>query len=442
MSEGAATPAGARSQEDLAPLDTASMTLAQAFKAYAVQKGKTDVNEFAARLALMILRYAVKEAASDVHFAPHGDSMLVRFRIDGMLRDQLAYAKTDFPITARLRVMAGFSPQASTSYTPEDGRFQFALEGRMVQFRVSAFPTTYGDKLVLRVLDTGRGALDLDNLGFFPEVLDRLQSLIRSPSGILFVAGLTGGGKTTTLCSILSAINKSDINIVTLEDPVEYELPRVIHSQINTKAGFTFADGLRSILRQDPNVIMVGEVRDTETAEIALRAAMTGHLIFSTVHATTATGVVHRLLSMGVEPYMISSALIGALAQRLVRRVCRQCAEPASPTLDAVESMVRYLEPAHATVIRDMLARPGARFLRGRGCHACSHTGYKGRVGIFELLVVNDRMRELVSAKADVVELRKQTLAQGMRTLLMDAVEKAWLGVTTLDEVVKAVTQI
>lgn len=415
-------------------------TFEQAFKALAGQKTPGDNAELSSRMMQMILEYAVKQGASDIHFDPLGETVLVRFRVDGQLIDQASFLREQFAITPRLRVMSGFPAKAATSYTPEDGRFQMFLSGSPIQFRASAFPTTHGEKLVLRVLDSGQTALSLDNLGFAPAVLEKLKAAIASPNGIFFVAGLTGSGKTTTLCSILKAINKPNLNIMTLEDPVEYDLPRVIHAQINPKAGFTFAEGLRCLLRQDPNVIMVGEVRDLETAEIALRAAMTGHTIFSTLHATTATGVADRLLSMGIEPYMISSALIGALSQRLVRRVCARCAEPAPLDVARAAAFIHDLDPKTGQSVKEAFEKPGNKFQLGKGCSECKMTGYKGRVGLFELLVMDEPMRELIASKPkDLLELRKRAVASGMRTLLDDGVEKLCSGLTTFDELSRAV---
>ena len=420
-----------------APEPAAPPSLEQSCQALLAARGSTDANALTNQLVQTILDFAVREGASDIHLEPNGDLLQVRFRIDGALYDRLTISKKDLPITSQLRVMAGFSPQAATAYTPEDGSFQTAAANRPVRFRASAFPTINGDKLVLRILDVGQTALRLESLGFFADTLEKLQAAIKSPSGILFVCGITGGGKTTTLCSILRTLTRPETNIVTLEDPVEYELPRVVQSNINPKAGFGFADGLRSILRQDPNVIMLGEVRDRETAEIAMRAALTGHLIFTTIHTISAVGVVSRLIDMGIEPFLIGNAMLGALAQRLVRRVCAQCAQPSvSPGLDAaVESLAKLLEPDEADFLRSMAATPGGGFLSAPGCPACNMTGYKGRVGIFELLIFNKELQALISAKADGSELRKAAIRAGMKTMMMDAVAKAWAGVTTLDEV-------
>ncbi|MBI4375872.1 MAG: type II/IV secretion system protein [Elusimicrobia bacterium] len=420
------------------PVVTPETPFPQAWELLTKQPNVSDANEIGTRLASLILLHAIKVKASDIHFDPHGINMQVRLRIDGQLVDLVAYERERFPITSRLRVLANFSPKAASVYTPEDGRFDISTpEGKVVQFRASAFPVSQGDKLVLRVLNMGLEVERFEDLGFEPAVREQLDRAIRSPSGIFFLSGLTGSGKSTTLCSILRALSRPEVNVMTLEDPVEYELPRVNHSQINPKAGFSFADGLRSILRQDPNIIMVGEVRDLETAEIAMRAALTGHLIFTTIHATTAVGVVHRLISMGIEPYMITASLIGSLAQRLVRKVCAGCVEPQPVESQAFERLLKPVEAENRATI-EAAAKAGG-FKKGRGCQACRNTGYKGRIGVFELLIMDDLMRGLVSSKADPGELKQAASKAGVRSLLTDALLKAARGLTTLDEVVRVV---
>ena len=418
------------------------MTMEQALSTLASHKGRVDANELGARMAAIIVEFAVREGASDVHFDPVGEGVVVRFRIDGQLYDRFSYLNADFPLISRLRVMANFPPRAASFFTPEDGRFEIQVDGRSVQFRVSSFPMVYGEKLVLRVLNISSGVTALDGLGLPKETLACLQALIHSPSGMFVVAGLTGSGKTTTLCSVLRAVSGEHVNVMTLEDPVEYILPRVIHSQINPKAGFTFADGLRSILRQDPNVIMVGEVRDQETAEVAMRAAMTGHMIFCTVHATTAVGVIHRFISMGIESYLISGSINGTMAQRLVRTVCPQCVRAVQePKPEAFDALLRRLEHSQAEWVRAQLAGPGGKYVEAAGCPACKGTGYRGRVGIFELLAINDEIRALIGRKADLLDLRRVVQAGGMRTLLHDAVEKTRAGMTTIEEVARVVSE-
>lgn len=406
------------------------------------RKDLGDANELSTVLAILILDYAVKEGTSDIHFDPHATNTLVRFRIDGQLQDRVAYITGSFQIQAQLRVMANLSPRAPAAHSPEDSRFQVLVDGRPVQFRISSFPTAYGDKLVLRVLDQGKDTLNLERLGFLPPVLERLKEVIRSPCGIFLISGVTGSGKTTTLCSILKALSVPEVNIVTLEDPIEYDVPRVIHTQVNPRIGFTFAEGLRSVLRQDPDIIMVGEIRDLETAEMAFRAAVTGHLIFASVHATTATGVLSRLLSIGMDSYLVKNALLGSLAQRLIRRVCAQCAQPMNPSAELVEAIVRHLESDYAQKVRAVLTRPGGRFLRGKGCPACRMTGYKGRIGIFELLTFDDILRSFITEKMDVLQLRKAAVNSGMRTLTLDATEKVVSGIASLEDISAALLEV
>ena len=418
--------------------------LVKMFSTVISQHGSADLNELASRLAALILGYAVREGVSDIHFDPQQNSVNLRFRIDGQLRDMLTYPRKEFPITSRIRVMAEFSPRASAAYKSEDGRFQVNVDGHMVQFRVSSFPTIFGDKIVLRVLDMGKNTLNINALGFSPETLAKVKALSYAPSGLFIVSGLTGCGKTTTLCSILNIRNGEDINITTLENPVEYVLPRVNHSQIDNDKGFTFAQGLRSILRQDPNIIMVGEIRDPETANIALQAAMTGHLLFSTVHSSSTIGAIHRLLGMDVEPYMIASSLTGVLSQRLIRKVCPHCAQRIEPDLNFAKALVRGSNASYVEKITDMLKRPGAKFVKAVGCEKCSNTGYKGRTGVFELLIPNDVFRNYIVAKGhmDMSELKILASKTGGPTLLMDAVDKFHKGITTQEEVVKVAGEL
>lgn len=428
-----------KAQQPTQPITVPAVSFETNWKNLTAQKGTMDVNELGSRLSLALLEHAVKMGASDIHFDPHGIDIHVRFRLDGQLVDIVCYEREQFPVTARLRVMANFSPKASTAFTPEDGRFEIKMGEKRIQFRASGFPTTYGDKLVLRVLNSSEGVQSLDQLGFAPDVRQELDRAIRSPNGIFLVAGYTGSGKSTTLSGILQALARPDLNIMTLEDPVEYEIPRVNHSQIHPRAGFTFAEGLKSILRQDPNIIMVGEIRDIETAEIALRAATTGHLIFSTIHATTSVGVVTRLVGMGIEPYLITSAFIGSLAQRLVRKVCAECAEPTAADFNSLAPWLRALGGPDREKVEAILKNPQAKFRKAKGCPSCRGSGYRGRIGIFELLIANDALRTLISNKADVVALRQECARSSMKSLLVDALTKASMGLTTLDEVAKAV---
>ncbi len=341
-----------------------------------------------------------------------------------------------------LRVAAGFAPKAAVAYSPEDGRFDVALEGRTVQFRVSSFPCIYGDKLVLRILDLGKEALSLDHLGFANDTRDKVRRIVQQPSGLFIVAGMTGCGKSTTLNCLLSEISKPELNIMTLEDPVEYVLPRVTHSQINYKAGFGFAEGLRSLLRQDPNVVLLGEMRDGETAETAVRAALTGHLLLTTVHASSSVGVIHRIKSMNVEPFLLASSLLGVLAQRLVRVLCPACSEPAQPDQSFMKGITASLEPGLTQRAISIMGQTSAKFKKPKGCPACGMSGYKGRVGVFELMTISDQLRSLISSKdADIVSLRQAAMQSGMQPLLCDALQKAALGITSQEEVARVIAE-
>ena len=419
-----------------------NIPLVQAFKELITQHRGGDINALSHRLAHLLLNYAIQAGASDIHFDPKPDAVLVRFRIDGLLHEQLSYPQTDFTIVPALRVAAGFAPRAAVSYTPEDGRFDVEVEGRNVQFRVSSFPSIYGDKLVLRLLDLGKEAITIDRLGVSADQLAKIRQLIQQPSGLFIVAGMTGCGKSTTLNCILSELSRPELNIMTLEDPVEYVLPRVTHSQINYKAGFGFAEGLRTLLRQDPDIVMLGEMRDAETAETAIRAALTGHLLFSTVHAASCVGVIHRLKGMNVEPFLLSSSLLGVLGQRLMRMLCPACSEPDEPNVRFLKILAAILEPDLARRATAILTQPGAKLRKPRGCPACGMSGYKRRVGIFELLTVDDDLRSVISGKeTDIVTLRRAAAQAGMRPLLLDALDKAAAGITSQEEALRVAAE-
>ncbi|MBI5243000.1 MAG: Flp pilus assembly complex ATPase component TadA [Elusimicrobia bacterium] len=401
----------------------------------------SDMNAAASRIADAMFADAVHLGASDIHLDPHGSAVFVRYRIDGILRNQACYSKEALPLIPRLRVMANMQPTAPANPMPEEGSFDIPMGSRPVRGRLSSYPSAHGDRLALRILDMGMGILGLNSLGFLPEELAKLQEVILRPNGIFLVSGGTGSGKTTTLCSVLKVLSQQNINIMTIEDPVEYLLNNVVHTQISPKVGLTFAEGLKSMLRQDPNVIMVGEVRDRETAEVAFQAAMTGHAIFSTIHASNAPGVVTRLLGMGIDPYMLSSFLNGTMAQRLVRRVCSECAQPENPKPEIIQSILRAADTQQAQAIQSLLSSPGGAFVSGKGCPACYMSGYRGRVGAFELLVLNDEIRGLILSKSGAAEITPAAIKSGMKTLLMDAAEKARCGWTTLEEVARTATR-
>ncbi|MFH1619584.1 MAG: GspE/PulE family protein, partial [bacterium] len=415
-------------------------TLEERYQALIKAARRTPAIDIAIQLGDLILETAVLERASDIHFEHHGTSLRIRFRIDGILQDALMVPRnTEIPITQRLRVLAGFDPEPPTTFRSEEGRFQKVLLGRAIQVRVSSFPTINGEKLVLRVLDRQHLGLDITQLGLEQESMTTLRKLIRSPYGIFFITGATGSGKTTSMYAMVRNISTPMINITTLEDPVEYRLEGINQAQINPKTGFSWGEGLRTILRQDPDVIMVGEIRDHETAEISMRAALTGHLLFTTMHTINAAGVVERLFEMGVPPFLIASSLLGSMAQRLVRQICPKCAQEAAPPSEAVvNEFVKSLDPKEAKMIKEIVFKPGGRFKLEQGCQACRNTGYMGRTGIFELMIMNEELRKQVLAHASTDVLRRTAVqTESMRTLLMDGLSNAWAGHTTLAEVIR-----
>lgn len=372
-----------------------------------------------------IIDRALQEQASDIHVEPGEQALRVRFRVDGFLREVMSPGMGAHPaVVARLKVMGGLD--IAERRLPQDGRIEIRERGRSVDLRVSTLPTIYGEKVVLRVFDRNRRIPRLDELGFNPGDLALYRELISRPHGMVLVTGPTGSGKTTTLLATIAHLSAPEQNIVTIEDPVEYQLPAVNHVQINPKAGLSFAEGLRAILRQDPNIIMVGEIRDTETADVAVRAALTGHLVLSTLHTNDAPGALTRLVDMGVEPYLIASAVHGIVAQRLVRRLCPRCRAP-----------VASLPPVLAE--HGLRPAPQSQLCRAVGCEDCRGTGYAGRFPIFELLPVTQTLQELVSRSRSSAGLRQAAERAGMRSLVLNGLEKALAGLTTVEEVLRVV---
>ncbi|MBF0405875.1 MAG: Flp pilus assembly complex ATPase component TadA [Candidatus Riflebacteria bacterium] len=372
---------------------------------------------------LIVLR-AIKEKASDIHIEPDDNVLRTRFRIDGMLQEVMALPKSlEAATISRCKVMAELD--IAEKRVPQDGRIKLHHDGREIDLRVSTYPTLRGEKIVMRILDKSRVLFGLEELGFADDVLVTFSSLVLKPNGIILVTGPTGSGKTSTLYAALQKIKDPSINIVTIEDPVEYQLPGINQGQINPKAGFTFAGGLRSILRQDPDVIMVGEIRDYDTAEIAIRAALTGHLVFSTLHTNDAAGAFTRLIDMGVEPFLIASSLIGVMAQRLSRLICEECKEEFIPS-PAIIKHSRLLYQAGKTKV-----------YRGKGCDACNQTGYRGRTTITELLVPNEKIKELIVLRSPTSVIKNEGIRQGVRTLRQDGLAKVLRGLTTLEEVIR-----
>lgn len=385
------------------------------------------------RLANLIINQAVSDGASDIHIEPRKDCVLVRLRIDGIMVEMMRLPrKVALPLTSRFKIVANMD--IAEKRAPQDNRISATVNGREFDFRVSTLPVVYGEKIVLRVLDKGGINVGLAKLGFLPHNLKALEDMAQRSYGIVLVTGPTGSGKSTTLYSLINQSNDGLKNIITIEDPVEYELSEINQCNVNVRAGMTFAAGLRSMLRQDPDVIMVGEMRDEETATIAMEAAMTGHLVFSTLHTNDAASSPGRLMDMGVEPFLISSSIIGILAQRLVRVLCPNCREQYTATR---ESLLRYGLPLPEGVGADTGGE--ISLYRPVGCERCSKTGYKGRSGIHELLTVNDDIRTAILNKVPSHELMKMAIENGMKTLQEDAVQKILMGTTSVDEVVRVI---
>ena len=374
------------------------------------------------RFVNAVVHQAVREGASDLHFEPDESNLRIRYRVDGILREASIQSKSiHASVVSRVKIMAQLD--IAERRLPQDGRARIEIAGKEFDLRVSTFPTIHGENVVLRVLDKSSALLGTSELGLAPAPLEELTRMIERPNGIVLVTGPTGSGKTTTLYSCIGKINTVERNIVTLEDPVEYHLPSIRQTQVDPDVGLSFARGLRALLRQDPDVIMVGEIRDGETAEIAVRSALTGHLVLSTLHTNDAAGALPRLLDMKIEPFLLSSAMLGVVAQRLVRRVCEKCRKKSEP-------------PAEALAELGAAVRNG-EFVVGAGCLACGQTGYRGRLGIFEVLVVTDEMRDLIVSRASTEEIARASRRAGMATLRDDALRKAAQGITTLSEVIR-----
>lgn len=388
------------------------------------------------KLVNLIIMKAVSEGASDIHIEPEEEILRVRVRVDGILREISSPPKhLQSAVISRIKILANIN--IAERRIPQDGRFSIKMEGREIDLRVSCVPTIYGENVVLRLLDTSQSFLKLTDLGFSENILQTYQKLITRPHGIILVTGPTGSGKTTTLYASLSKINTVEKNIITIEDPVEYKLEGIRQIQVDNKAGLTFAGGLRSILRQDPDIIMVGEIRDFETAEIAIQAALTGHLVFSTLHTNDSAGAVSRLIDMAVEPFLISSSVTGILAQRLVRAICSACKQEYIPTKEELNDFGLLNELPFENTQGRQTTNYKLRFYRGKGCSQCRNSGYKSRISIFELMIMDEKIRNLTIAKASADEIRKQALSSGMVTLQADGLEKVKQGLTTVEEVLR-----
>lgn len=373
------------------------------------------------KLVDLFIAQAILDGASDIHIEPEEKSLQVRFRVDGILRENLNPPKhLQAAIISRIKILAEMD--IAESRIPQDGRFQVTLSDREIDLRVSTLPTVYGENVVMRILDKAALMLDLDMLDFEPGIFDRFKDMLSSSYGVILVCGPTGSGKTTTLYSALNSINVPEKKIVTIEDPVEYRLQRIRQCQVNVKAGLTFAIGLRSILRQDPDIIMVGEIRDKETAKIAVESALTGHLVLSTIHTNDAPGGITRLTEMGIEPFLTASATVGVMAQRLVRRLCEECKEKYTPSPTVLQS-IGYSE------------NDKPEFYQPMGCFQCKNSGYKGRLGIYELMLINEEIRELILERSSTAKIKRLACKTGMKTLRQDALRRAQKGQTSLAEV-------
>lgn len=375
-----------------------------------------------------VLTSAVEEKASDIHIEPFEDRLLIRFRQDGLLHEHLTLPPyMQQAITTRLKIMARLD--IAERRIPQDGRIKTKIAGKDIDIRVSCLPTVYGESVVMRILDRTSASFSLEKLGFPEREFSLFQELIHSPYGILLVTGPTGSGKTTTLYSALNQINSIDKKIITIEDPVEYELDGINQIHVNPKAGLTFASGLRSIVRQDPDVILIGEIRDKETADIAIQSALTGHLVFSTLHTNDAAGAISRLIEIGVEDYLLASSMIGIMAQRLVRILCPECKKKFVPDEVIIEKYNLNFN-----------GRP-KEIYQPSGCQKCAFSGYSGRIAIFELLVINDEIREMILQNKSVVAIRKMGISQGMTMLRSDGWSKVVDGTTSIEEVLRVTGQ-
>ncbi len=375
------------------------------------------------KLVDKLLCAAINSFASDIHLEPHDKGLRIRFRIDGILYDHDTVEQSVMQqVLSRLKVLARIN--IAEKRIPQDGKFIMNVDNNLIDLRVSTFPSLYGEKIVVRILDRSKNMISLSKLGLSDGLFTKFCDLIHKSSGFFLVTGPTGSGKTTTLYAALSALNAPDKNIITLEDPVEYNLEGITQGQIKPEAGFTFEKGIRSLLRQDPDIIMVGEIRDKQTARIAIQAALTGHLVFSTVHTNDAPSVIIRLMDMGIEPFLINAAINGVLAQRLVRTICTHC-------------RIKVMPEAEEQVILNRLNIKLTALYKGKGCNECNNTGYKGRTGVFELLVMTSQLRSLIVQNPSSDAIYAQTLHDGMQPLLLDGIQKVKEGVISVQELIR-----
>ena len=378
----------------------------------------------------LLIAQAIKDRASDIHIEPQEDRLRIRYRIDGILHDMFSFPpSTHAQLVSRVKILAEMD--ISEQRQSQDGQFSFKLGGRGVDIRAATMETPYGERVTLRILDKSLALFALSELGFLPESLNRYRALLKSPLGMILVGGPTGSGKTTTLYASINQLDRNELNIMTIEDPIEYRFMDINQGQVNPKAGITFASGLRSIMRNDPDVILVGEIRDADTAMTAVQAALTGHLVLSSIHANDAVGVLFRLNDLGVEPASISSTLSGVVAQRMVRRICPNCRTLYHPSLEEQQAFNQEFE--------SKLESESTKFYTGSGCNLCVNTGYRGRIGIFELLVMSENIRKMLRSHAGAGEIRAQAIAEGMMTMKRDGMLKVKEGITSVSEVLRCV---
>jgi len=399
------------------------------------------------RIVEALLKHAILQDASDIHIEPDEKEVRIRYRIDGMLHDAMNLPKTVLAgIVARIKILSNL--KLDEHRLPQDGRFKIEQDGRRIAFRVSILPVYSGEKIVMRLLDESSKGLTLEAMGLWGEALEKIHRAIKKPNGMILVTGPTGSGKTTTLYTVMDILNTPKVNISTVEDPIEYKMPRINQTQVNPQIGLTFSRGLRALLRQDPDIIMVGEIRDKETVEMAIHAAMTGHLVLSTLHTNSAAGAIPRLVDMGAEPFLIASTVNVAMAQRLVRKLCPDCRQSFTLDQDLLKSLGeeigldRILDVAARNNFIDKntaAAKDWSKisFFRSAGCDRCAHEGYKGRVGIFEVMEVDEEIAKMVSAKADSNEIEKKAIEAGMIKMIEDGMVKALQGTTSIEEVLR-----
>ena len=403
-----------------------------------------------AKIVGTILEYGLKSRASDIHIEPLEDRTRIRYRIDGILTEKLSLPKkVHDAVVSRVKILSEM--KIDEKRIPQDGRFNFKMEDYEVDLRVSTLPTVHGEKIVMRLLRKTGGVPSLQDLGLRGTALKNFEAQVVKPHGIILITGPTGSGKTTTLYSVLTKINTTSVNIITLEDPVEYQIAGVNQVQINPQAGLTFASGLRAFLRQDPNIIMVGEIRDRETAELAIQAALTGHLVFSTIHTNSAAGALPRLLDMGGEPFLIASSVNAIEGQRVVRKICQACKEELTPPSEVIEDLQNVLGTLYSAALergvdstlegvitnKNQTTKNKPSIFKGKGCSECGGTGYKGRIGIYEVLVVSEKIGKLILEHSPASKIEQQAKEEGMITMKQDGYLKVLEGLTTLEEVLR-----